>query len=114
MDVYSPTDYPPFAVRSLPPPASSRVTGLFTKPTDSLLLDRALDYPAGGPAPPDALVSHLCQQPRTPVALAERMAEALLGGVREIAREPDGRYRLASMGEREMAGLLAGEAGRRV
>jgi DNA polymerase-3 subunit epsilon len=42
------------------------------------------------------------------------MAAALLGSVREVVREPDGRYRLASMAEREAGGLLAGEAGRRV
>lgn len=89
------------------------MTGLFTKPTNSLLVERALDYLAGGPASADVLVSHICQQPGTPAALAERMAAALLVGVAEIARDADGRYRLASMGERENAGLLAGEAGRR-
>lgn len=90
------------------------MTGLFTKPTDSLLIERALDYLAGGPAPAAALVSHICQQPGTPEPLAERMAAALLGGVREIARDADGRWRLASMAEREAAGLLGGEAGRRI
>ena len=90
------------------------MSGLYTKPTDSLLIERALDYLAGGPASAAALVSHICQQPGTPAALAERMATALLGDVREIARDADGRWRLASMPEREAAGLLGGEAGRRM
>ena len=90
------------------------MTGLYTKPTESLLVERALDYLAGGPAMAAPLVSHICQQPGTPPALAERMAAALLGGVREVARDADGRWRLASMLEREAAGLLGGEAGRRV
>lgn len=89
------------------------MSGLFTKPSDSLLVERAIDYLAGGPARADVLVSHVCQQPRTPLPLAERMAVALLRDIPEVRQESDGRWRLATLAERQAAGLLAGEAGAR-
>jgi DNA polymerase-3 subunit epsilon len=70
--------------------------GIQILPADTLLAERARDFLAAGPADAVTLVRQICQQPGTPVLLAERMAEEMLGGRPEFARTTDGRWRLSS------------------
>jgi DNA polymerase-3 subunit epsilon len=62
---------------------------------DSVLLARAREFLAAGPAEPAPLIAYVCQLPKPPMAVAEHMAVALFERVRDIAREPDGRWTLA-------------------
>jgi DNA polymerase-3 subunit epsilon len=62
---------------------------------DSALLARAREFLAAGPSEPAPLIAYVCQLPRPPMAVAEHMAVALFEQVRDIAREPDGRWTLA-------------------
>jgi DNA polymerase-3 subunit epsilon len=68
--------------------------GLTTRTPDTLLLERAADFLAAGPAAARALVSHVCQLPGAPLAVAEHMAAALLGEHPRFVREPEGLWRL--------------------
>jgi DNA polymerase-3 subunit epsilon len=65
-------------------------------PRDTLLTLRALDYLTSGPADAQSLISHVCQLPTMPAAVAEHMASALFAGQRRFVREPDGRWGLFS------------------
>jgi DNA polymerase III subunit epsilon len=69
--------------------------GIRVRPADTLLVERALDYLAAGPADAMSLVARVCQIPTVSRAAAEQMAEALLAGRPEFARQPDGRWALA-------------------
>ena len=65
------------------------------RPADSLLVERALDYLAAGPADAMSLVARVCQLPTVSRAAAEQMTDALFAGRPEFARQPDGRWGLA-------------------
>ena len=67
---------------------------LHTRPLDSQLVSRAIEYLAGGPAEPAALVSAVCQQPGTPAFVAEHLAVALLAGDDRFRRLSDGKWSL--------------------
>lgn len=75
--------------------------GLRVRPADTLLAERARDFLAGGPADAATLVHHVCQQPGTPGAIAERVVAAMLEGRDEFTRGADGHWRLA--GQRDEA-----------
>lgn len=79
------------------------MSGLYTRPLDSQLVTRAMDYLAAGPAEPAALVSAVCQQPGTPAFVAEHLAVALLAGDDRFRRQPDGRWSLASFTQTEVS-----------
>jgi DNA polymerase-3 subunit epsilon len=79
--------------------------GLSVRPADSLLVERALDFLAGGPADARTLVSHVCQLPRVGDLIAERTAIALLEGHERAARCADGRWRLAAHPEPESSAI---------
>ena len=64
------------------------------RPRDTLLTRRAVDYLAIGPADARTLISHVCQLPTMPAAVAEHMAAALFAGHQRFLREPDGRWGL--------------------
>lgn len=69
---------------------------LTTFARDSALLERAREFLARGPAEPVPLIAYVCQLPKPPLRVAEHMAVALFERVRDIAREADGRWALAS------------------
>ncbi|HZF66489.1 MAG TPA: exonuclease domain-containing protein [Gemmatirosa sp.] len=65
------------------------------RPADTLLVARARDFLAGGPADAGTLVARVCQLPGVGPAMASRIADELLGAHREFVREADGRWALA-------------------
>ena len=87
--------------------------GVTTRPADSLLSTRALDFLAGGPASAATLIATVCQLPAVPGPVAEHMAAALFAGRREFARGDDGMWRLAgseSVGEAPAMAVREGSA----
>src|SRR5689334_22030129 len=82
-----------------PPSPSSRPTssGVEARPAVTLLVERARDFLAGGPADSPTLVRRVCQLPGLPDRVAEQIATELLGPHREFTRDADGRWRLAAM-----------------
>ncbi|HKW45882.1 MAG TPA: 3'-5' exonuclease [Gemmatimonadaceae bacterium] len=82
-------------------------SGVTVEARDTLLTLRAVDYLATGPADAKTLISHVCQLPTMPAAVAEHMARALFAGHRRFVREPDGRWGLVREGERASSDLLA-------
>lgn len=70
--------------------------GLTSFAQDSALLERAREFLSRGPAEPVPLIAYVCQLPKPPLRVAEHMAVALFERVRDIAREPDGRWVLAA------------------
>lgn len=83
--------------------------GLTSLARDSALLERARAFLAQGPAEPVPLIAYVCQLPKPPRMVAEHMAVALFEQVRDIAREADGRWVLASQSVTYSA-TLAGQA----
>lgn len=73
--------------------------GVTLEARDTLLTSRAVDYLAAGPADAKTLITHVCQLPTMPAAVAEHMARALFAGHRRFVREPDGRWGLVREGE---------------
>lgn len=72
--------------------------GLRTRPAETLLTSRALDFLAAGAATAAELVAHVCQLPAVPGPVAEHMAAALFAGRDAFVRDADGRWRRASEG----------------
>jgi DNA polymerase-3 subunit epsilon len=70
--------------------------GVTVQPNESLLVMRARDFLAAGPATAPELISCICQQPATPGPVAEHMAMALLGSHQAFVRDGDGRWALAA------------------
>jgi DNA polymerase-3 subunit epsilon len=70
------------------------MSGLTLGNADTPLTDRAAAFLAGGPADPQALISHVCQIAGAPSHVAEHMAAALFAGHKRFTRDPDGRWRL--------------------
>jgi DNA polymerase-3 subunit epsilon len=70
--------------------------GVALLPPDTLLVRRALDFLAGGPATATAFVAAVCQVSGAPALVADRLALDLLGGRPEFRRLPDGRWALAA------------------
>ncbi len=68
--------------------------GIALRPAERLLVGRARDYLAAGPADAVELVAHVCQLPRPPRSVADHMAGALLGDFPEFRRIEDGRWAL--------------------
>ncbi len=71
------------------------MTGLAAVPGGTLA-DRALDLLAAGPQPAGELSRRVFGMPRAPVAVAERLAVALLGADPRVRRLPDGRWGLVA------------------
>ena len=59
-----------------------------------VLISRARDFLAAGPADAVDLIAHVCQLPSPPRFVADHMAMALLAQWEEFARETDGRWTL--------------------
>jgi DNA polymerase-3 subunit epsilon len=82
------------AAPSRPPSPSS---GVEARPAVTLLVERARDFLAGGPADAATLVRRVCQLPGLPDRVAEQVATELLGPHREFTRDADGRWRLTAV-----------------
>jgi DNA polymerase-3 subunit epsilon len=72
--------------------------GVSSRPVDTLLVERARDFLAGGPATSSVLVASVCQIPGLPEPLAERVAVELLGPFADFRQLSDGRWTLAERG----------------
>jgi DNA polymerase-3 subunit epsilon len=70
-------------------------SGIQIRLADTLLVERARDYLAAGPADAVTLIARICQIPGTGAALAEQMAMALFADRPEFERDPHGQWRLA-------------------
>ena len=70
--------------------------GITSREPDSLLTTRARDFLAAGPADARVLVATVCQLPGVPDAVAEHLAETLLGAHPEFVRGEDRRWALAA------------------
>jgi DNA polymerase III subunit epsilon len=77
-------------VHASPGRAASTYDGLVARHDDPLLVTRALDYLAAGPARAADLVAAVCQLPRVPAAVAEHMAATLLTAVPTVRRDEAG------------------------
>jgi DNA polymerase-3 subunit epsilon len=84
---------------------SSQSGGVQGRATDSLLVERARDFLAGGPADSTTLVRRVCQLPGLRPEMATRIALELLGPYREFHLDADGRWSL------DTAPAAGGEAG---
>lgn len=73
-------------------PVRRPAAGVTARPADTLLVERARDFLAGGPADAESLVARVCQLPGVRGAMADRIVEELLGGRDEFARGADGRW----------------------
>lgn len=62
-----------------------------------MLLERARDFLAGGPAASVPLVARVCQMPGVPAQVAEHLARTLFGDHPDFACFEDGRWCLAGM-----------------
>ncbi|MDF1502182.1 hypothetical protein PYV61_04485, partial [Roseisolibacter sp. H3M3-2] len=79
--------------------------GIQTRAGDSLLVERARDFLAGGPADATTLVRRVCQLPGIRREMAERVALELLAPHREFHLAEDGRWSLRT------GPVAGGEAG---
>lgn len=77
---------------------------------ETLLVQRARDYLAGGPADAATLVGTICQLPGAPVAVAEHLVRTLLGANPHFAIGADGRWRLRPAGGPEATASATGSA----
>lgn len=90
---------------------SPEAPGVALAAPETLLTSRALDYLAAGPADAQTLVSHVCQLPGAPRAVAEHIASSLFAGDKRFVREADGRWRVTAVEERHPTVVtVAGEA----
>ncbi len=72
--------------------------GVGVRPSDTLLIERARDLLRGGPASSTELVTRVCQLPSVAPAIAERLADELLGAHPDFVRGADGRWASAAGG----------------
>lgn len=84
--------------------------GVTARTADTLLTGRARDFLAAGPADSATLVARVCQLPGVPAAVAEHLAETLLGGHPEFVRGPGHRWALAAAPAASEAAVPAGVA----
>ena len=78
--------------------------GVQTRAPDSLLVERARDFLAGGPADAATLVGRVCQLPGLKREMAERIALELLAPHHEFALSADGRWSLQAVAAPREAG----------
>jgi DNA polymerase-3 subunit epsilon len=78
--------------------------GLVSKPEDALLISRARDYLAAGPATAQQLIAAVCQMPGVPATVAEHMTATLLAEVPTIRRDGSGLWRLHTASHQDTRG----------
>jgi DNA polymerase-3 subunit epsilon len=66
--------------------------GITSREADTALTSRARDFLTAGPSDSVSLVARVCQLPGVPAAVAEHLADTLLGGLPEFVRLPDRRW----------------------
>ncbi|HEX3926649.1 MAG TPA: 3'-5' exonuclease [Gemmatimonadales bacterium] len=71
------------------------MNGLTAHPAGTLV-DRALELLQSGPASAEALATRILGLPNAPVAVAERLALALLGADPRVRQQPDGRWAMVA------------------
>ena len=81
----------------IPGPSSQR-TPVRLAPGGSELIDRATELLSAGPLDAATLVTEVCRLPRSPGALADHLAVALLAGHDLFARDERGRWMLRALG----------------
>ena len=69
--------------------------GVTTRPTSTLLAERAADYLKAGPADSASLIASVCQLSAVPALVAEHLAVTLLRDQPRFARTTDGAWRLS-------------------
>jgi DNA polymerase-3 subunit epsilon len=72
-------------------------SGVRLRPAEQVLVSRARDFLAAGPADAVDLIAHVCQLPSPPRFVADHMAMALLGAWEEFRHDDDGRWSLVAM-----------------
>ncbi|HEY0969897.1 MAG TPA: exonuclease domain-containing protein [Gemmatimonadales bacterium] len=75
---------------------NSPTGGVRVLPPEELLVERARDYLAAGPATSSELVDRVLQSPGVPAVVADHLARTLLLAHREFTLGSDGRWRLAA------------------
>ena len=70
------------------------LSGVSSRPEDTVLTDRAYSYLTNGPADASALISYVCNLPGAPKLVAEHIASTLFAGRREFMKDADGRWLL--------------------
>ncbi|MGZ8411162.1 MAG: 3'-5' exonuclease [Gemmatirosa sp.] len=80
------------------------IGGVQTRAPDSLLVERARDFLAGGPSDATTLVTRVCQLPGLKREMADRIALELLAPHREFVLDGEGRWSLAPVAQRREAG----------
>lgn len=73
-------------------------SGVRLRPAEQVLISRARDFLAAGPADAVDLIAHVCQLPGPPRFVADHMAVALLSPWEEFTRDAQGRWCLAPSG----------------
>jgi len=88
-------------------------SGVRLRPAEQVLVSRARDFLAAGPADAMTLIAHVCQLPGPPRFVADHMAMALLGPWEEFSHDGEGRWSLVATapGESWMAGPPSGATG---
>lgn len=71
--------------------------GVAVLPPETLLLERARDFLAAGGATAVQLVERVCQLPGAPAAVAEHLAQSLLGAHPEFVRDVQGIWHRADL-----------------
>ena len=74
-------------------------SGVRLRPAEQVLISRARDFLAAGPADAVDLIAHVCQLPGPPRFVADHMAVALLSPWEEFSRDGDGRWRLVALND---------------
>ena len=69
--------------------------GITVRPADTLLVERAHDFLAGGPADAVMLAERVCQMAKVSLPVAEQVVSTLLAGRPEFVRDDLGWWRLA-------------------
>jgi DNA polymerase III subunit epsilon len=70
--------------------SATTFTGLVSRPNDALLVSRARDYLAAGPATAQQLIAAVCRLPGVPAPIAEHLTATLLADVPTIRRNESG------------------------
>jgi DNA polymerase-3 subunit epsilon len=81
-------------VHASPESGAPTFAGLMSRPTDALLVSRARDYLAGGPATAQQLIGAICHLTGVPASVAEHMTATLLADTPTIRRDELGLWRL--------------------
>jgi DNA polymerase-3 subunit epsilon len=76
-------------------------SGVRLRPAEQVLVSRARDFLAAGPADAVDLIGHVCQLPSPPRFVADHMAMALLGAWEEFGRDTLGRWFLVTQASGE-------------